>query len=43
MAVEDNSDATSGPGADNVIPFERAQSFRVAHASDTALATTTSC
>jgi hypothetical protein len=34
MEVEDDSDATSGPGADNVIPFERAQSFRVAHASE---------
>ena len=34
MEVEDDSDATSGPGADNVIPFERAQSFRVAHAGE---------
>ena len=32
--MEDDPNATSGPGADNVIPFERAQSFRTAHASD---------
>ena len=31
--MEDNPDAPSGPEADNVIPFERAQSFRTAHPS----------
>ena len=31
--MEDNPDAPSVPEADNVIPFERAQSFRTAHPS----------
>ena len=31
--MEDNPDAPSVPEADNVIPFERAQSFRKAHPS----------
>src|SRR6476659_6189175 len=31
--MEDNPDAPNGPKADNVIPFERAQSFKKTHPS----------